>query len=75
MTLIILHQRFFVDFGFLKKPDQLQRSLFQRLKPDKLALGQLTIAPCISKEVRSYQRNQGVQRMNNENNLRRQILW
>ena len=32
-------------------------------------------APCISKEVRSYQRNQGVQPMNNETDLRRQISW
>lgn len=32
--------------------------------------------PCISKEVRSYQRNhQGVQPMNNETDLRRQISW
>jgi len=33
------------------------------------------IAPCISKEVRSYQRNQGVQPMNIETDLRCQILW
>ncbi len=32
-------------------------------------------SPCISKEVRSYQRNQGVQPMNNETDLRRQISW
>ena len=38
--------------------------------------GATLIAPCISKEVRSYQRNhQGVQPMNNETDLRRQISW
>jgi NAD(P)-dependent dehydrogenase (short-subunit alcohol dehydrogenase family) len=35
----------------------------------------LPVAPCISKEVRSYQRNQGVQPMNNETDLRRTISW
>ena len=33
------------------------------------------VTPCISKEVRSYQRNQGVQPMNNETDLRRTISW
>jgi hypothetical protein len=43
---------------------------------DKLELSWLDIpAPCISKEVRSYQRNQGVQPMNNETDLRRTISW
>ena len=37
---------------------------------------QLGVPPCISKEVRSYQRNhQGVQPMNSETDLRRQISW
>ena len=39
-------------------------------------LREATEPPCISKEVRSYQRNhQGVQLMNNENDLRRTISW
>jgi len=41
-----------------------------------MCLGQTwAAAPCISKEVRSYQRNQGVQPMNNETDLRRTISW
>ena len=41
----------------------------------KEPLHQAVLAPCISKEVRSYQRNQGVQPMNNETDLRRTISW
>ena len=38
-------------------------------------INRFVAAPCISKEVRSYQRNQGVQPMNNGTDLRRQISW
>ena len=51
----------------------LQQSL--NVQVMELIITQVNQPPCISKEVRSYQRNQGVQPMNNETDLRRQISW